>query len=186
MNSSRQDAVFSYCCVCTGLVDDLDGACICALCGLSCHANCTSETMILFLDSKICKQCSLIIDTSDVDLPHSSIDSNASELHKPFRLQLIESDDSNKPLLNNKDLDPDPNYFSDLIKDCAYLAPSQLSHKFLNASHSFTIMHLNCRSIISKLNEIQILLQQLPASVLAVTDRKSTRLNSSHSQISYA
>lgn len=170
MNSSRQDAAFSYCCVCAGLVVDLDGACTCTLCGLICHANCICKTMILSFDSRICKQCSLNLDTSDVDLPHSPIDSNASKLYKPIRLQLIESDDSNKPLLNNKDLDPDPNYLSDFNKDSPYLAPSHLSLKFINTSHSFTIMHLNCRSIASKLNEIQILLQQLPTSILAVTE----------------
>ena len=75
-----------------------------------------------------------------------------------------------RPLLNNMDLDPDGNYFSNLFKDSEYLAPSQITEKFVNLSPNFLIMHINCYSIISKLHDIQLLLLQLPISVLAVTE----------------
>ena len=76
-----------------------------------------------------------------------------------------------RPLLNNMDLDPDANYFYDNTCTSSYTTPSALETKYSSDQpHLFTVMHINCRSITSKLPEIQILLSQLPVKVLAVTE----------------
>ena len=79
-----------------------------------------------------------------------------------------------KPLINNKELDPDSNYYGNyytaIENYSKYYSPSQLAHKFVNSPPSFSIMHLNCRSIASKTSEIQLLLHQLPVNVMAVTE----------------
>lgn len=90
---------------------------------------------------------------------------------------MFTDEDDNRPLLNNKDLDPDCNYFVDNNKrSCEYYAPSQLTFKFQEANRSFSIMHLNCRSIGNKLNEIQLLLNDLPTDILTVTETWLTEL----------
>jgi len=85
-------------------------------------------------------------------------------------LQLYKTEESNKYLINNSDLDPDQNYFSDLIKESKYYGLSQLSHQLNLETPLFSLMHINSRSITHKLADIQILLQHLPISILAVTE----------------
>src|ERR1043165_5718524 len=61
-------------------------------------------------------------------------------------------------------------YYSDLTMESDYYSPAQLLHRCNDASHPFTILHLNCRSITYKINEIQTLLHQLSVNILAVTE----------------
>src|SRR5678815_653004 len=107
---------------------------------------------------------------SDEKLNLQYIISNIGKLPKLNSLKATDNDDLRKPLLNNKDLDSDINYFVDLVRECEYLSPSQASNRFHTDQPSFAISHLNTRSIISKVKEIQNLLQQLPTSILAVTE----------------
>jgi len=75
-----------------------------------------------------------------------------------------------KPLLNNKDLDPDLNYYMDSAFDSNYYGPNQLHHKFQNLPDAFSLMHLNCRSLIPKVNDLLSLLQLLPVKIAALTE----------------
>ena len=52
---------------------------------------------------------------------------------------------------------------------CEYSSPSQVANTFHNDAHSFSIMHLNSRSLLPKLN-IQLLLHQLPATICAISE----------------
>jgi exonuclease III len=86
------------------------------------------------------------------------------------RLEIIRNEGTHRPLLNNTDLDPDGNYYSDLAMSSEYCSPVQLLHRLKEVSHPFPIVHLNCRSITHKINEIQALLHQLSVNILAVTE----------------
>src|SRR6218665_1435555 len=54
--------------------------------------------------------------------------------------------------------------------DSNYYGPNQLHHKFQNLPDAFSIMHLNCRSLIPKINDLLSLLQLLPVKIVALTE----------------
>ena len=83
--------------------------------------------------------------------------------------------DENKFLLNDKDLDPDINYWNNItLSDCNYVISSDLNalcseHKDYN---QFSIMHSNCRSIVKNCNSLLSLVNLLNhhISVIAVSE----------------
>ena len=171
MNITQQAAIFDYCCVCTDIINLGEGDYTCFLCAKSYHATClTNRDNTLTVDSWNCNECVKKTHHANEKLNLQSKILNIGKLHKLNTLISTDNDDLKKPLLNNKDLDCDINYYADLVKDCEYLAPSQALNRFHTDQPSLTILHLNTRSIISKLNEVQNLLQQLPTSILAVTE----------------
>lgn len=84
-------------------------------------------------------------------------------------LEALADEDVNRPLLNCPDIDPDCNYFNDLTYNTTYSSLPPDSTQFTQ-SPSLSIMHLNCRSILNKLDEIKDLLTRLPVTVLALTE----------------
>jgi Reverse transcriptase (RNA-dependent DNA polymerase)/Endonuclease-reverse transcriptase len=93
-----------------------------------------------------------------------------SVLNEELRLEIFPEESDNRTLLNNADIDPDQNYFSNISWDSSYHTPQSLKPKFTPNSLPFSIMHLNCRSMLYKLDEIRSLLDQLPVSVLALSE----------------
>src|ERR1043165_8156647 len=171
MNITQQAAIFDYCCVCTDIINLGEGDYTCFLCAKSYHATClTNRDNTLTVDSWNCNECVKKTHHANEKLNLQSKILNIGKLHKLNTLISTDNDELKKPILNNKDLDCDINYYADLVKDCEYLAPSQALNRFHTDQPSLTILHLNTRSIISKLNEVQNLLQQLPTSILAVTE----------------
>src|ERR1700733_9640988 len=97
-------------------------------------------------------------------------DGSSSEYNQGPILDLFSEEQSNRPLLNNYDLDPDDNLFIDRPIDHGYLSPSQLPTTIGKGSLSYTYMHINCRSLINKLYDIEILLHHWKIDVLAVSE----------------
>ena len=62
-------------------------------------------------------------------------------LPKPSRFELLSWESKHKPLINNKELDPDSNYYSNYYtateNDSKYYSPSQVAHKFFNSPPPF-------------------------------------------------
>lgn len=151
---------------------------------MNCHYTCSNINIAPSLTSNwLCKRCmpkgAL---HNDDELNTSNATNSPSQLltsihsiltntnvPKPNKFELLRKESNHKPLANNQDLDPDSNYFFELANDSKYYAPFQVANKFSNNS-PFSILHLNCRSIASKISEIQLLLFHLPVNVLAVTE----------------
>src|ERR1043165_7573054 len=161
MNIDPVGSDLVHCCVCTNqiVVDQVAGICNC--CKAHCHVTCLAINELPALMDQHCINCICPLKSTGENTNNQSIGSermNDSKTHKPTRLELFNQDELDRPLLNNKDLDPDKNYFCNNIKECEYHSPSQLVHRFNNISSTFSMMHLNCRSITPKLDEIQFLL----------------------------
>lgn len=86
------------------------------------------------------------------------------------KLSLFTEEQTYRPLVNNSDLDPDDNYFIQRPIDHGYNTPLQLASLMTNEANLCSLMHINCRSIATKTTDIQLLLQQLPIDILAVTE----------------
>jgi len=73
-------------------------------------------------------------------------------------------------LLNNAVNDPDCNFFNGVISDSKnrYVCESEISN--FGTDGSFSIMHINCRSLLHKCTQLCTLLNRATVSVVAVTE----------------
>src|SRR6218665_1709485 len=73
-------------------------------------------------------------------------------------------------MLNREDLDPDLNIT--FTSNCAskYIDITEAGKKTVEYNNNLSIMHINCRSIIPKMTEISLLIEQVPIRILAVTE----------------
>lgn len=102
------------------------------------------------------------------ELDSSYRPTDRSDLSLNLSLNLYTDIHENRPLLQNRDLDPDEHYFSNQPNNCRYSTLTDLNSKPVTSY--FTFMHINCRSISNKISDIQLLLTQLNVDVLAVTE----------------
>src|SRR6218665_995036 len=149
------------------------------------HTSCTSLPNCSTTDAWLCSLCiieifpynhiaeneeflSCVIDRRPTDL--NSVLHRA--LNKNLKLDVSIDENDNRLLLNNLDLDPDHNYFGNLTWDSSYYTPNALKTKFNLSDFTklpFSTMHINCRSLLYKLDDVQSLLAELTVSVLALT-----------------
>src|SRR6218665_2657550 len=73
-----------------------------------------------------------------------------------------------KPM-NNEEIDPDVNLFGEGLIDVHYTPPALLKKKLSINMNLSSIMHINCRSIRSKINDLDLLLHQTLVKYLALT-----------------
>ena len=95
---------------------------------------------------------------------------SSASLSEDLKLELSSSDCDSRSLLNNIDIDPDHNYLTDLPFNSTYSSPLSLGTKFNPLQPFFTVLHVNCRSVLPKLTEIKNLILRLPVSVLALSE----------------
>jgi len=78
--------------------------------------------------------------------------------------------DESRTLLNNVLSDPDRNFFNDIISGNKgrYVRESEM-HSF-STDGSFSVMHINCRSLLHKCTQLCTLLNTAAVSVTAVTE----------------
>ena len=84
----------------------------------------------------------------------------------------IEHVDDDRTLLRNPDIDPDANFYN-CINVCSskYISLEQLNvDDTMHYRNCLSVAHINCRSIMNKLPDIQLFLVQTGAIVLAVTE----------------
>ena len=61
---------------------------------------------------------------------------------------------------NISNLDPDKNFFNDITNSCKMFFPENLNN-LKNENNTFSILHMNCRSIYNKLNEFNAFLSSI-------------------------
>jgi len=78
--------------------------------------------------------------------------------------------DESRALLNNVLSDPDRNFFNDINSGnkSRYVCESEI-HSF-STDGSFSVMHINCRSLLHKCTQLCTLLNRAAVSVIAVTE----------------
>jgi hypothetical protein len=88
-------------------------------------------------------------------------------------LQPIDEYVDGRSLLADSDVDPDKNLFN-YTNSCSsnYIGAGEVISKLVRPCYNevFSLLHLNCRSMTSKLSDIQLLLAQTDATVLIVTE----------------
>lgn len=84
----------------------------------------------------------------------------------------IEHIDDDHPLLSNPDIDPDLNFYNSInLCSSNYISMDQLNiDDTVHYKNCFSVAHINCRSLMYKLPDIQLFLVQTGAAVLAVTE----------------
>src|SRR5688572_10284362 len=177
--SMNTDNVRDYdirCHSCVNFISDAQLRICCTLCKQYYHETCCSydPTEMINLDTWCCHNCLIS------SLPFSHVDAQfctktvndkpVTIIDQPVRLELFSDNSTDRPLLNNSDLDPDENYYVNRPKDHGYNTPAQLASRIEWGAQNYSLMHINCRSLASKISDIQILLQSLPVDIIAVTE----------------
>lgn len=167
----------AICYTCTNLLLDTQNRIICILCKHTYHLNCYSSDLTdsSNLESWYCLDCLANLlpfnCISDVEMQSQfTNDCPAAFVAPQEKLKLYNDDEAHRPLANNCDLDPDDNYYVNRPVDHGYMTPSQLALVMKEETHMCSLMHINCRSIASKLIDIQLLLHEIPSHVLAVSE----------------
>lgn len=80
-------------------------------------------------------------------------------------------DQINKHYALNADIDPDLNFLTNRLQDSQYAPPSSLTAKFDRYKGISNIMHINTRSVLSKVVDLQLLIEQLPVTLIALTEK---------------
>lgn len=73
-------------------------------------------------------------------------------------------------LLNNEDIDPEQNYYLDNPYRSCYQTPSSLATTPSSTTSLFSLIQINCRNILSKVSQINDLLNLSHASILALSE----------------
>jgi len=85
-------------------------------------------------------------------------------------LKTCNRDEPNIPLRCNTEIEPEDYLFEQNPTNYGYGTPAQIAFRIGNGRKQASFMHINCRSINYKTDEVQLLLQQLPVEVLAITE----------------
>jgi exonuclease III len=170
------------CCLCKNPNLSIQNLIACTLCKKCFHYKCCSIDAqdITDLNSWYCRNCT----TTSLPFNHITDDEIYIECIKEknvtpmsmltakegLKLNIFTEEQTNRPLINNTDLDPDENYYITRPVVHGYNTPTQLTLKMKNDNQICSYMHINCRSIISKIDDIKLLLHQIPVGILAVTE----------------
>lgn len=125
---------------------------ICVGCGEGCHPSCYREKYKSSPENRwLCDNClanifpfgSVISDKEFLEInspdPQVPIDKRITQLNAGSRLEIASGIDDH-PLLNNSDIDPDPNLYAGISWDSPYCTPESISRK-LDADNHFNTMH---------------------------------------------
>src|SRR6218665_2648703 len=72
--------------------------------------------------------------------------------------------------MNSEDIDPDVNLYNEVLSGAQYVTPSALAPKIVSHGNLPGILHINGRSILSKMQEFQLLVVNIPVSFVALTE----------------
>src|SRR6218665_787429 len=78
---------------------------------------------------------------------------------------------------NDEQIDPDLNLLNDNALDAQYADPNTLMPKIVKFKEMFSVLHINARSISSKMDDLRFMLLKLPVMVLALTETWLTEEN---------
>ena len=88
---------------------------------------------------------------------------------------------NNIKVTKDDDIDPDSNMYNVIDNDCKYFLPCEIKVAIdkLNICNEFSVLHINARSLLSKLDNLQVLLEvvNVKFDVIAVSETRETGLN---------
>jgi len=86
-------------------------------------------------------------------------------------LNLNEDYQENCFIANSPEIDPDTNFYNQ-IKPCSsnYITAEEIDVKLAHSDQSFGLLHINCRSMLNKVADINVLLTTVQPTVLALTE----------------
>lgn len=95
------------------------------------------------------------------------------EIEGEEELDVILNEDEEESL-SSMNTDPDINYFKNVNWSSDYISPPMLAKKIKEESEhegtNLTLLHINCRSVLSKLTEIRELVEGLQISIVALSE----------------
>jgi hypothetical protein len=94
------------------------------------------------------------------------------------RLDLFADHDLEHPLLNDSDPDPDANFFATRPPLSTYTTADSLCSPPRSTLGLLSLMHINARSLLSKLSDVENLLSRLSTDIVAISETWLTPDNS--------
>src|ERR1700733_8196192 len=91
-------------------------------------------------------------------------------IENEYELCVFPEESDNCMLINSNETDPDQNYFTNVQWDSPYTTLESWQDKIDIIESNFTVLHINCRSVFYKLDEICNFLKYLPVSVLTISE----------------
>ena len=166
------------CGICTKVVESSVNKIACLTCNQIFHSDCYKQSFDLYLTGCVgtCSRCindTLPFTGDDTDLTESVLTMNTTYFNlidDKLVLEVFADESVDGAAPNDIDTDPDYNYFDNINWDSPYVSLSSLKAKFKSSIPKFSILHLNCQSLIPKLAEIREMLLYLPVTVLGVSE----------------
>src|SRR6218665_995128 len=134
---------------------------------LLCNQKCEIEMR------KLCEALPFFILPSQDDLLEVLNPFGYSQLKSvPFNVRATFNLDMNEQprRMNSEDIDPDVNLYNEALSGAQYVTPSALAPKIVSHGNLPGILHINGRSILSKMQEFQLLVANIPVSFVALTE----------------
>src|SRR6218665_3293176 len=152
-------------CNCSFAVEELDSNGICLLCNIKCEIE-TSELCAALPFFILPSQDDLLdvlnpFDYSQLKLAPANVTVGAT-----FNLDINEQ----PRRMNSEDIHPDVNLYNEVLSGAQYVTPSALAPKIVSHGNLPGILHINGRSILSKMQEFQLLVANIPVSFVALTE----------------
>src|SRR6218665_4039299 len=184
----------SICSVCDDIIGEFDKQIVCTNCKGVYHSECSSQMTNTFVYRNIwrCDECvgepCVEAEESIIGIGSSMLEANevvVSECDSPQidrDLTLVGSiaDDvkfivfpnelGSGRLTNKDDIDPDQNYFANTNWYSSYATFKSWGNQVNTAESGFSILHINCRSMTNKLDELENILNEMPVTILALTE----------------
>ena len=168
------------CVECDGLTGAGDDLLPCSSCTSFIHRRCSGNELQLIY----CKPCyNRLLSSSDEeedsvenDVLYDNITNiDLNELQRLEELEVFTNDtDEMNVNLDNMDIDPDLNYFNRAEWSSDYISVPTLINNLGKSrrteGRTLSLLHINCRSILSKLTEIRELATDLQVAILALSE----------------
>jgi len=105
--------------------------------------------------------------------PESEV-TQPNEPMQELELMVFPDELETESVLNSLNLDPDQNYFKRDNWSSDYISTLTLGKKIrdeeFSGKQNFSLLHINCRSVLSKISEIKELAEKLQISILALSE----------------
>src|SRR6218665_3225269 len=184
----------SICSVCDDIIGEFDKQIVCTNCKGVYHSECSSQMTNTFVYCNIwqCDECvgepCVEAEESIIGIGSSMLEENevvVSECDSPqigpdltlvgsiaddVKLIVFPDELGSGRLTNKDDIGPDKNYFANTNWDSSYATFRFWGNQVNTAESGFSILHIHCRSMTNKLDELESILNEMPVTILALTE----------------
>ena len=176
------EGALSVCGICDDIVKEPIEYIVCTNCKGVYHLDCYSQEFKVTVNFGYwqCINCTHVLAMNEEEenlnacnSPHGvSKPSLLGSMDNNLELRVFPEEYDNRRLINKNEIDPDQNYFLNVNWDSPYTTLHSWHDKIESVESNFSILHINCRSLFYKLDEICNTLNYLPVTILTLTFAK--------------